>query len=442
MPKKTICEESHQVVEPLRRRVSLTENLHQFLKDGGLEPDSILDEINDGVYVLDNKGRFVFVNRSIEKRSGIPFDKFIGLYFLDLGNPKGLKRLRANFDQVMKGEEVSPFEFEYTTASGKTVVVEVGKRAIYRNGKIVGVLGITREITQRKRAEESLRKSEKSFRAISQAIPVPVMISRRTDSVILWANEHFAQLVGLDLGKLIGRKTVEFFCDPADRQVIRDMLRQKGYVDRYEFQAMRTDGERFWLITSSQPLLFEGEKAYLSGFYAITERKVAEDAMKKAHDTLEQRVQERTFQLEEANERLEKLNTGLQVLMEHRQEEMRRLQENIMENANKLITPYLDKMDKRKMGAQNRAYLEVIASGLKELVSPFANTFSSKQVGLSPAEIRIADLVKQGKTSKEIASLLNVSTNAITVHRYHIRKKLGLLNKKINLRSYLQSLSE
>ena len=151
-------------------------------------------------------------------------------------------------------------------------------------------------------------------------------------------------------------------------------------------------------------------------------------------------MRERTSELKEANERLEKVNTGLQVLIEHRQEEMRRLQKNIMDNVNKLITPYLEKMDKRRMGSKNRAYLDVITTGLKELVSPFASALSSKEIVLTPTEIQVADLIRQGKTSKEIAALMNVSANAITVHRYNMRKKLGLLNKKVNLRSYLQSL--
>jgi DNA-binding CsgD family transcriptional regulator len=173
----------------------------------------------------------------------------------------------------------------------------------------------------------------------------------------------------------------------------------------------------------------------------ITEIKRAESALRMAHDTLEKRVEKRTLQLQEANERLERVNTGLQVLIEHRQEEMERLRKTVVENANKLIIPYIEKMDKTRMSAQNRAYLEVIAVGLKELVSPFASALSSKEVVLSPTEIRVADLVRQGKASKEIAFLMNVSANAIAVHRYNIRRKLGLLKKKVNLRSYLESLS-
>ena len=113
----------------------------------------------------------------------------------------------------------------------------------------------------------------------------------------------------------------------------------------------------------------------------------------------------------------------------------------MVENANKLITPYLEKMDKKRMSSQSKAYLEVIASNLEELVSPFATNLSSKLVGLTPGQIQIADLIRKGKTSKEIAATLNVSENAVTVQRFKIRKKLNLLNKKVNLRSYLQSLS-
>ena len=113
--------------------------------------------------------------------------------------------------------------------------------------------------------------------------------------------------------------------------------------------------------------------------------------------------------------------------------------ENILINLKKLILPYIEKMEKNNLNDKNATYLGIIKSNLSQMVSPFANRLSSKFFELTPSEIQIADLIKHGKTSKEIASLLNVSSKAISFHRGNIRKKLGLANKKINLRSYLQS---
>jgi DNA-binding CsgD family transcriptional regulator len=96
-------------------------------------------------------------------------------------------------------------------------------------------------------------------------------------------------------------------------------------------------------------------------------------------------------------------------------------------------------MKKGHLDAEKETYLGIIKSNLENLVSPFVKTLSSVSQWLTPREIQIADLIKHGKASKEIAALLGVSIHAVSVHRYSIRKKLGLLNEKINLRSYLQT---
>ena len=82
----------------------------------------------------------------------------------------------------------------------------------------------------------------------------------------------------------------------------------------------------------------------------------------------------------------------------------------------------------------------ILESHCKDVVSPFINKLSSKFIKLTPTEIKLADLIKSGRTSKEAAGLLGLSENTIQVHRHHIRSKLGLKHAKINLRSYLRSL--
>ena len=117
---------------------------------------ALLDNINDGVYMLNKKGQFVFINRVIEERSRIPIDKFIGLHFLDIVDPKDHERVQINFEKVMRGEEVLPYELEYRTAHGKTLAVEINTKPIFNAGTVVGLQGVSRNITNRKMMQKVL----------------------------------------------------------------------------------------------------------------------------------------------------------------------------------------------------------------------------------------------------------------------------------------------
>ena len=110
-----------------------------------------------------------------------------------------------------------------------------------------------------------------------------------------------------------------------------------------------------------------------------------------------------------------------------------------MADIKKLVYPYIEKLENTNLNQDGQTFVNIIKSNINDLISPFAETLSSNYFELTPSEIQIADLIKHGKTSKEIASILNVSPKAVSFHRGNLRKKLGLLNKKINLRTYLQT---
>ena len=156
---------------------------------------------------------------------------------------------------------------------------------------------------------------------------------------------------------------------------------------------------------------------------------------------IEEALREREFELELQKKNLEEANTALRVLLKRREEDKGELEEKILTNVKELVNPYLDRLKNTPMDRQQKAHLELVESNLSDIISPFLHQLSSKYLNLTPREIQVATLVKEGKATKEIAEILNLSTNAVGFHRKNIREKLGLRNKKANLRTHLLSLS-
>ena len=134
---------------------------------------------------------------------------------------------------------------------------------------------------------------------------------------------------------------------------------------------------------------------------------------------------------------LEELNTALRVLLKQRENDREELEEKVLTNIKEFVLPYVEKTRTGKVDPKSLAYLGILESNLKDIIAPFSRKLSSKYVNLTPKEIQIANFIKEGKTSKEIADIMNVSKSAVDIHRYRLRNKLGLNNQKANLKSHL-----
>ncbi len=192
----------------------------------------------------------------------------------------------------------------------------------------------------------------------------------------------------------------------------------------------------------------------------ISTRKRTEQELQKYHDHLEELVAERTTELaKEVDERkraekalrkrekelqaqshhLEEVNTALRVLLKQREDDKKELGEIVLRNVKDLVNPYLQKVIGGRLDTRQKTLMRILETNLNNIISPFINKLTSSLVTLTPMEIRVADLVKEGKTNKEMAELLQVSKNTVLFHRYNIRNKLGIKNKQVNLRSHLMT---
>ncbi len=148
-------------------------------------------------------------------------------------------------------------------------------------GNIVSVLSLVEDITDQKRAADTLRESEERFKAIAETTPVGIGVTNVTDGTFLYLNTAYEKSFGFNKGELIGHKSPEIYWDSTDRDKILEKLKKYGFVADYEVRLKRKDGSMFWSMSSIRPITFSGKSALLGSFIEITERKQAEEALQK-----------------------------------------------------------------------------------------------------------------------------------------------------------------
>jgi PAS domain S-box-containing protein len=355
------------------------------------------------------------------------------------------------------------------------------------SGTLIGAVETLEDITERVAAEEALREQERRLENIIQGSPIPTFVIGKDHKVLYW-NKALEELSRIAAEEMIGTRDHwrAFYSEP--RPCMADLLVgaslkeiSQWYKGKYskskliersyeviDFFPELGDGGRWLRFTAAAIRDSKGEMVgAVETLEDITERKRGEIALRNAHDQLEQRVQERTMDLfqsaealkEEITERklveralrkrerelkmksssLQEVNTALKVLIAQREEDKKEVEEKILNNVKELLLPYLEKLKKTKMTEFQSSHIRVIETNLDNIISPFLKNLHSKYLNLTPKETRVATLVKEGHTTKEIADLLGMSVAAVEFHRNNIRSKLGLRNKKANLVSHLAS---
>jgi len=283
-------------------------------------------------------------------------------------------------------------------------------------------LEMQNEELQQARAE--LEKVLERYTELYDFAPVGYITLDR-NGMIRKVNLSGAGLLGADRSQLMNRR-FDLFLSEESRPAFNAFLQRllAGLEGDTCESMLSKEGMREISVQINATVSKDGEE-YHAVLVDISGRKQAENDRESEID------------LKNRNE----TNTTVKVLLATMENDETELKESFLANIKEMVLPYLEKLEKISPSDSQRGYIRMIETHLNDLASPFVRKLTSNYLNFTKKEIQIAALIRDGKTTKEIAELLNASKRVIDFHRENIREKLGLKNNKGNLSILLRSFS-
>ncbi len=332
-------------------------------------------------------------------------------------------------------------------------------------GVPIGVVEYARNITDRVTIEQALRNSEQRFRMVADfTYDWEYWIA--PDGNYIYVSPSCERITGYPANAFLeDAGLLEKIVHPDDRALVKGHF-EKHLTDRdavsIDFRILTCNGEERWISHICQPVY--GDDGQFMGRRAsnreITERKLTEEKLQKAHKDLECRVTERTLELknaaeelknrqkelldrkaelEKVNKELLETNKAISVLARNIDKSRQETENTISKTINFKIMPIVEDLRKAKTTDNLRSDIDIMAAHLQALTKDLMGDMNIMAF-LTVSELRVATMIKNGLTSQAIAEKLHVSLHTAKTHRRNIRKKLNVQNSKINLASYLRSI--
>jgi len=417
--------------------------------------DLLFEGSFDAVVLCDEAGFIIMANPSFARLSGYAREETIGRPYTDMLFPGAGSYACAAGATVQIGpefaEEIQDV-FSRLPAQGvisgwQSWLVRKDLTALYVEHRIAALYGpdrrpagslcILRDITEKAAMQEALQKGEERFRTFFEYAPDAIYISD-VSGIFIDGNRSAEQMTGYSREELIGKNYFDLdLLSPEQFPRALELLERNiggSPTGPDEFILKRRDGELITVEICTYPLYIQAERCVLGVAHDITGRKQAEAALKRSRENLEIKVRERTRDLEQAN-------TALRVLLKGRDDDREALEQSMLHNLHELVLPCIEKLKAGQLQERQLAALELLETNLRDITAPMMRSLSMQHLRFTPAEIAVANCVRHGKSTREIAELLQLSIKTVHFHRENIRRKCGIKNKKMNLRTFLASLA-
>lgn len=484
------CREKISAAEPIRTKVADTltaEEIHAGLLERSMRyaidrtaskaaldkscarMQAILDNMPAGVILLEGEpARPVMINRKGEQ--------LLGRRLPASTTGSGLASCRQAYRagtveflpiegklivRAMAGERAFADDVDIRRPDGSRVRLEVLCAPVRdTSGRISGAVAVYQDITERKEAEEVLCVERDlalelvgSSASLNKALEILLDACLKMDhldcgGIYLVEPENavlrlvchrglsadFVRQVSLfDLtspqGCFVMQGEPGYWGDPVDLLEMKDLLREEGLTALAAIP-VKSDGEVVALLNVA---------SHTRTGIPLAVRAALERIAAHLGEVLSRARLGETIKAQ--SERLEETNAALRVLLRQREQDRAEMEESLLSNVRHLVMPCLEKLKGGRLADDQRLLMDVLESHLKGITAPFVRRIAAPTLGLTPREIRVAELIRQGMSSQEIADLLVISRSAVIFHRQGIRRKLGLIGKRVNLQAYLATLA-
>lgn len=304
------------------------------------------------------------------------------------------------------------------------------KKDLVRKDKLLENITVIRGHREGIGCEASPEKHEDYFGLFFHLNPVWTVLSTLDDGIIVAANEAFYNITGYQAHEVLGRSAIALGLWPESKasDCLKQLIIKEKKSSSIAVKVRLKSGEERNLFGSAHLIETKEDNYILSVMIDISQQKALEEAL-----------EEHGRQVAALNKDLRDMNTAIRVFGDAWGREKAAIQNRINYHINVNVLPFIEKMKATQKKSNLRTYLRIIEENLEDLNPVFSDARDNHGDDFTPSESQIIQLVKHGKSSKEIAELLNLSTKAISFHRSNIRKKLNLVNKKTSLATYLRS---
>ncbi|HOM30077.1 MAG TPA: PAS domain S-box protein [Deltaproteobacteria bacterium] len=432
MSGKDVREELRNRVHRLEDRLRRLKRLAEGLVDAAGRYRIHFSLANDVIYSIDRDFIVTSVSPSVERVLGYRPEELVGRPFYEhrVIPEEYVQKAFDEIRRVLGGEKIVSSVYTFITKDGRVKYGEVTGVPYQKGGRPVEVISVARDITERIEMERSLRMNEQLFRAVFESARDCIFL-KDTSLRYTYVNPCMERALKVSSRDIVGRTDGDVFgpraaalSEPMDKRVLAG--------EELEHECVWAPaGEEIVMHVVKVPIRDLSTQT-ITGLCGIardvTERRRAEERLKSKEHELELQAC-----------RLEEMNVALRVLLDAREREKREAIERLAEGVRKRVVPYLERL-RGGLNEGSRTYLDAAQANIEDLFGSNMGGLERLSFRLTPMELRVAELVRLGKSTKEIASALGVSTHAVSFHRGNIRKKCGIAREGGSLYLYLRSL--